>query len=429
MKECTHPAMENGAVWKDLFVHGSYSTIVLKALPLVETDSEAARWFLRIFTVFTNLFMLDDEAVAALSEYAERGNRFALFGYGRYQMCVKPDPDSMDKAKSAMLKADSLGLPEATASLGQMYFYGDFGLVDREKAVSYIGASLAKGCDYAAELHLKNVIFGLHGFNADPQKALDMVLSLIANDILNIGAGNENPMWHYLKGCALQQLRGLQAAKDSYIKAASMGVVSAWTDVAVSSSHNDDGELVDADKYAKMLDEGIKRGDVFCLYLTAVSRMEEYERMDGMQKKVESEKLLASLESACSKGSSFAAETLGDIYWFGDYGVPEDNEKAWQWYAKGALMYSPECYEKMWGMVHDHYIDKDEAFKDMLALQGARAGSKKLLGETVMAYTYGRLTEFAAEIERYYEPVFDAEDADSTDGEVPDDDGRFDAYV
>ena len=84
-------------------------------------------------------------------------------------------------------------------------------------------------------------------------------------------------------------------------------------------------------------------------------------------------------------------------------------------------------------MVHDHYIDAEQDFIDMLALNGARLGSEKLLNETVIRYMYGRMTEFAAEIEQYYEPVFDANDKSDSEtdssGDIPDDDGRFDAYV
>ena len=77
---------------------------------------------------------------------------------------------------------------------------------------------------------------------------------------------------------------------------------------------------------------------------------------------------------------------------------------------------------------------------NMLALNGARLGSKKMLAATVAAYTHGRLTEYAGEIEQYYEPVFDnpaftldddspCPAADDDTDEYPDDDGRFDAWV
>ena len=80
-------------------------------------------------------------------------------------------------------------------------------------------------------------------------------------------------------------------------------------------------------------------------------------------------------------------------------------------------------------------------FRDMCAVYGARFGSSDMLNEAVIAYTHGRLTAFASEIEQYYMPVFDKnyrsldssvrqEEPDGADvDECPDDDGRYDAYV
>ena len=109
-------------------------------------------------------------------------------------------------------------------------------------------------------------------------------------------------------------------------------------------------------------------------------------------------------------------------------------EKAWKWYFKAAIWDLPSAYEKLYDMVYYH--DKDIELKDhdLLALQGARLGSRKLLDATVMAHTQGRLNDFAEEIEKYYDPIFDAEPQDDTpdddkpDNDKPDDDGRYDAW-
>jgi hypothetical protein len=45
--------------------------------------------------------------------------------------------------------------------------------------------------------------------------------------------------------------------------------------------------------------------------------------------------------------------------------------------------------------------------------------------QVVAIYKSGRLTDFAAEIEQYYLPVVEAMD----DDDMPDDDGRYDAYA
>lgn len=75
-------------------------------------------------------------------------------------------------------------------------------------------------------------------------------------------------------------------------------------------------------------------------------------------------------------------------------------------------------------MVYYHDKDVDLQFRDMLALKGTRLGSRHLLNQTVIAHTEGRLDDYATKIERYYDPVFDDDGND-----LPDDDGRFDAWA
>ena len=83
--------------------------------------------------------------------------------------------------------------------------------------------------------------------------------------------------------------------------------------------------------------------------------------------------------------------------------------------------------KKMYDMVRCH--DKDMLFTehDLLALKGTRLGSRKLLNETVIAHTMGRLEEHAAEIEQYYDPIFDNEEEEEE--KADDADGKFDAWV
>ena len=80
---------------------------------------------------------------------------------------------------------------------------------------------------------------------------------------------------------------------------------------------------------------------------------------------------------------------------------------------------------------------------------GARWGSKFLLAETVIAAQEGRLTEYADEIAKYYEPIFDApeftldddedwqttiddmlrDDDDYPDDSLSDNDSKWDAWA
>ena len=172
--------------------------------------------------------------------------------------------------------------------------------------------------------------------------------------------------------------------------------------------------------------------------MLAAIEHDEYTKLSDEQ---HTEELAAGIvdmfEKAYSWGDSYAAVMLGNIFYYGDTNQEENDNAAFSWYAKAALWDCSEAYEKMFAMVHDHYIDAELSFVDNLALNGARLGSKKLLAETVMAYTHGRLTEFAAEIEQYYCPIFDSDDFtiddtsndDNDTPEPPDDDGRFDAWA
>lgn len=416
--------------WREMFVQGSLDTLVMNALPAAEKDADAARYFLRVFTVTPNLFLLSRQSIELIEEYAARDDRFALFALGRYHLCTMAEADSPDKACEYIRRAHALGLPEAAAEMAQMYAYGDFGMVDRAASRALLDEALAQGCDYAAEIHIKNLIFGKHGYDADPQKALAIAEERLAEDIVRLGAGEENPVWYYLRGCCKYETEGSPAALEDFRNAAGMGIIMAWADVAVACSHNAEEVLVDNDAFIKAAEYGKSKGDALCRYFCATFATDGYDDMPLYRQQEARESLMAELEGTFSMGCSGAAELLGHIYCYGCYGVREDNEKAWEWYSKGARLGNAECYEKMFGLLHDHFIDRDEAEKDMIALKGARLGSKRLIGETVMAYTYGRLAEYAAEIEQYYEPIFDdPEFAASFDNEAPDDDGRFDAYV
>ena len=95
--------------------------------------------------------------------------------------------------------------------------------------------------------------------------------------------------------------------------------------------------------------------------------------------------------------------------------------------------------------MHNHLIDRPIDYVDQVALWGARKDNKRLLAEVVIAHQEGRLSEFADEIEKYYEPVFDAPDftldnddewmgvvdemLDEDEDRINDDDSKWDAWA
>lgn len=417
--------------WSEMYRKGSFNAIIVNALPLLGTDSAATRWFTRIFILSENLFFLFPQIISLIEKNAEAGNRYALFALGRYHQCVRRDETSINKAVDCLEKAWAKGLVEAAVALSIIYDYGDIGIVDRPRSKALLTEALDSGCEYAFDYHIRKMLYGLCGVSLDPQQALDMCNNLIKKDIERYGKEEVNPKWYYYKGSAKQAIYGWKHGLEEFQTSADAGLISAWRDIVAVVSYNDQGELVDKAAYWAAIRQGaVKRNDV-CAYLFALLKVDDFDKMSQYKQFIVAKQLLIDLEKALEFGSSDAAEELGDIYYSGLYGEAENNEKAFQYYAKGALLYSFTCYEKMFDMIHDHYIDKPLAVRDMIALYGARNGSKKLLSETVIAYTSGRLAEYATEIEQLYVPLFDKEDGDDiedNDNNI-DDDGRFDAYV
>ena len=136
---------------------------------------------------------------------------------------------------------------------------------------------------------------------------------------------------------------------------------------------------------------------------------------------------IATYKDAFRLGSNVAAFLIAETYRNGWNGLGESVENAWKWYVKGAERNQVDCLEAMHDMCYiTHDIDLPIEKVDIIALLGARMGSPKLLRAAVAAYSEGRLTKYAVEMEQFHIPTFDGDEAEE---EFPDDDGHFDAYV
>lgn len=407
---------------ESMFMRGSYSAMVCNFFEgKLFADKTAVRYFMFVCMSASNMFLLNTQAVDTLRVHAAKGDKYAQFALGLYHYYVNPDEDSLDKSYDLLSKGDAQGFSPATAALSQMYRFGEVGMVDRSKAARLLDKAFAQGCPYAAKIRLKQIIF-----REAPQNlpvALDILEGLLKDD-------PHNPMWHYLKGHAIANSESYGAARDEFEYAAMHGVNEAWFDYAVSCSHNESNECVDKETYHRILQQGLSRRSGTCLWALAMDEMQDFDA-EALYSSFTAQRIVDNLRKAFLQGEILAAYYLGNIYYYGEIGIEEDDALAWEWYAKGALHACAFSCEAMYDMACRGYGDCDRDFIDQLALRGARYGSKRLLNETVIAYTQGRLTAFAAEIEQYYVPVFDRGDGEPEDDsdELPDDDGRFDAYV
>ena len=86
--------------------------------------------------------------------------------------------------------------------------------------------------------------------------------------------------------------------------------------------------------------------------------------------------------------------------------------------------------ETLWSWKVSLFTGQKVGLKEYIAICGARLESQKLINAVVEAYKHGHLTEFAAEIEQYYLPAYAPDfEEEMEDEELPDDDGRYDAFV
>ncbi|MGM9860253.1 MAG: hypothetical protein ACI31C_05790 [Muribaculaceae bacterium] len=407
----------------DLLRQARFDDVVFGALAMGDNISDfAARCFRRIFFIRYHAFALSQEAEEAIKKAADDGNLHAQFAYGRLLLLGNWEMEDIEKSVNYLGNAYDQGLSDAGAALSEALYYGDFGFIDRLKAKECLLESLEQLSDYGAFVHAKNTLFGTQDNDIDTGLVITVTTALIEKEE---GEGMPSAIWKYLRGIANEADGNVEAACRDYEDAANNGILDAWACLATAKCMDPEtGDFNDLDEYERMLNEGVQHHSAEALQLLYAPVVAAFDSLDEETQKSLSDEIIENLTTAFYWGSKTVPVLLGDIYYNGWCNQPEDNQQAWGWYARAALWENPEGYEKMFEMVSDGLIDMEQDACDNLAIRGARLGSEKLTIETVDAYYAGRLTDFAAEIEQYYVPLYKNEE----DDEGPDDDGRFDAW-
>lgn len=441
----------------ELLYNGRLDELISVALPLVETDSHAARTFLRLFHSRENIFLLDEaKSVELLKAEAEKGNRYAQYAYARWQTIVRGGENSIMIAFRNMQAAAKQDLPDALAGLAISYEYGDSGHVDWKKEAELLQKAFDMGSELAAIYILQDYCFGRHFEPAQPERAADLANQLIEKDRNN--GIPPNGYWYYYRAIANEDRLGKTYVIDDYQKALEFGALNAYTDLIIAYGYGDSNNtLIETKEYTQYLTEGIDRLCAGAFYMDAAREMKRYDTFVGLYRNDrgiqrrqirynilnDSHELIHSrLTQATQLGDRAAWEQLGDCYYYGYFGFEQNYKKAFTCYSNGAIHDIATAVEKLWRMMHEHLVDRPLDYVDSIALKGARCGSKLLLAETVIIHQEGRLTEYADEIERFYEPVFDAPEfsLDNEDDwrdiidhqfgdDLDEDDGRYDAWV
>ena len=389
-------------------------------------DSEAAQIYLsRVFYTRCSIFMLSPDTIEQVKQAADKGNAYAQFAYGRHLIVTNPNEQSKDLSLEYFGKAQQQGLPDAIAAISEAWRYGDFGIVDHSKAKQAVNQALQLRSEYAAFSQLKTMVLG---DDNQLEKAL-----IVIDALIELNAQREMPfaLWHYFKGVAHCTMGDIEEAEKHLTLACNQGNIDAWLERAVNAGGFDEnGDIADNEAYIKALREGAEHHNPECRTLLAWDAVLQFDEHPSQERTPQlAQTIIDELQQCTRYGSKTACELLGDIYLNGWLQLSPDVDLAWRWYAQSAIWHCDTAYEKMYEMVHDHLKDVEQDFSDMLAISGARLGSKRLLAATVIAYTHGRLTEYASEIEQYYEPIFDDPAFTLDTDDAPDDDGRYDAWV
>ena len=389
-------------------------------------DSEAAQIYLsRVFYTRCSIFMLSPDTIEQVKQAADKGNACAQFAYGRHLIVTNPNEQSKELSLEYFGKAQQQGLPDAIAAISEAWRYGDFGIVDHSKAKQAVNQALQLRSEYAAFSQLKTMVLG---DDDQLEKAL-----IVIDALIELNAQREMPfaLWHYFKGVAHCTMGDIEEAEKHLTFACNQGNIDAWLERAVNAGGFDEnGDIADNEAYIKALREGAEHHNPECRTLLAWDAILQFDEHPSQERTPQlAQTIIDELQQCTRYGSKTACELLGDIYLNGWLQLSPDVDLAWRWYAQSAIWHCDTAYEKMYEMVHDHLKDVEQDFSDMLAISGARLGSKRLLAATVIAYTHGRLTEYASEIEQYYEPIFDDPAFTLDTDDAPDDDGRYDAWV
>ena len=314
-------------------------------------------------------------------------------------------------------KSAEAGNNDARVALSDAFLYGDLGYVDYEKAGQYLREAYEAGSPYAVWRSLRQMLYGSRIMQKDTEAVGRMAAQLVE-------MYPDDPFWHYLRGSAVAELEGLTRAKDDYGYAAENGLVLAWPEFAIASSCNDEYHVVDERRYLELSERGAEAGSSLCRLTLLDAGKPDSSKADFW---TSLRQYVDGMEKLAASGCELAAISLGDIYRDGDFGMRKDPAKAYGLYSQAAAFDDYDAYERLYCLMRDGLVERNQDYMDMCALRCTRLGSEALLKETIDSYRAGRLAPFAAEIERYYVPELEESEADDDDG--PDDDGRYDAYA
>ena len=372
-------------------------------------DRSANQLFLRIPNNKHWLHLLTEDQVDQLKAYAEKGFYYAQYALGRYYQVVDAE---YDKARNLFIQLSKAGQADATAALAIMLRWGQLGVgpIDKEMYIRSLQEACEKGSVLGTFQMLKAEIFGLDGRDARPQEIIDGIKKWLngneSEDIQEV-----DPMYYELIALGYEALDDWNTAADYYMKCIRMGRYEVLPDYLMLKSFNHDYELIDEEGYNKGIELGCQYGIPYCFVMRATANKDRYDSTDDENEKARLHELIADdLTTASFGGDGDAAVQLGNHYYYGEYGFEEDNNLAWGHFLDGSIANKAEA----WAMLAQIVLDGNGpenlsgSFVTYCRLMALRQGDDDQLIPVILAYRSGALGEYKDEIEKYYQPQYDA---------------------
>lgn len=371
-------------------------------------DGQSLILYQRILGINWNLFKLHDSA-AMMKVRAAEGEPVFQYAWARYNDAVRPSPDSVELAIEFYRKAEQAGIPDATMCLAYLWNEGAFGQVDREKYRTMMQKAVEAGSEMAALQSLRDRVWGNNGQKKEPREVYGQV-----TDFLERAGGSHQdiaPQYYTIVGCTCEELGRSLEAYTWYKEAYSAGDPKACMKMAVlSGGFDDDGHVIRVDDFMSIVEDGMAKGVADCeLYPMYTIPEKAVAGWTDEQRERISADIRQHLERAFNMGESTGAFFMGNNYQNGLYGFEKDKEQAWIWYSRGAARNHCFCLQAMADMILNDEAPSgyDYDFMYNCELGALRFGYDDTLVNVVRAYQQGHLTEYSAEIERYYVPVYE----------------------
>ena len=398
------------ALGREAMLKNDIPTAFDNLLDAALVDKEACMLFIELLTMEKRFYQITEAQVERMEALAEKGYVVAQYALGRYHQARRPEKDSIDKALALFNNAAEAGLPDAIAARALLMFHGLLKEVDKDLFNQEMQDALEKGSNIAAFFLYRAVVFGLHGYESDPQGVIDNIKKWLG-DKESEDPAEVSPIYYQILAMAYDMLDETEKAKEYYLKCIRMGRTDLYSDYIIAAYYDDDFQPIDEGEVMKALEEGIKMGDPYCYVLRAdIYEMHYDDSTDEKEKEMLSAKIAEDLKAASALGEGGALVEFGLHSYFGEYGFKEDNETAWNCFVNATDMNMAKAWTMIHEMIENNEMPGERPSSDFLnycRLMSVRLGDDELLPVLIYNYYKGTMRQYQNEIKKYYLPRYE----------------------